>query len=217
MSVKVNLLPRELAADRAARRITGITVGVVLLFVVLLGFLYMAKLNEIAQAEDERDAAQAEVSRLQAEIAQLEQFRQLANEFEARNALLASAMGNEVSFARALNDLSLAFPATSSLRGMTMTAADPAAVAPQAATVDFGEAVATTTFEGYSTERFAPGVETVLVEFDKVATFFNTFLTTAQLEEIGTTEVTTFNGSLQLDEDALTRRYEDGLPEESSQ
>ncbi len=216
MSVKVNLLPRELAADRAARRVTGVTVAVVVLFVALLGLLYMAKLNQIAQAEDERDAVQADVSRLQAEIAQLEQFRQLANEFEARNALLASAMGNEISYARVMNDLSLAFPGTSSLRTMQITAAA-AVETPPTDGVDFGQAVANATYEGYSTERFAPGVETVLVEFDKVSTFFNTFLATAALEEIGTTEVTTFQGSVQLSQDALTRRYEDGLPEEAGQ
>lgn len=215
MSVKVNLLPREAAGVRAARRVTGFTIVAVVLFVAVLGLLYMAKLNEITQAEEEREVVQADISRLQAEIAQLEQFRQLANEFEARNALLAAAMSSEISMARVLNDLSLAFPATSSLRSMQMTAADPTAGTTEGE-VEFGRAAGTATYDGYSTERYAPGVETVLIEFDKVTTFFNTFMATAALEEIGTTEVTSFQGSLQLNEEAYTRRYEDGLPEEAA-
>ncbi len=213
MSVKVNLLPREFAGARAARRTTNLTVVGVMVFALMLGGLYFMKLNEIQQAEGERDTAQADVSRLQAEVASLEQFRQLADQLEARNAVLASAMGSEISFARILNDLSLSFPASSSLRSLQITAqsADPAA-----GEVSFGDAVAGVSYNGYSVERFAPGVETVIVEFDKVSSFFSTFIGSAQLEEIGTTEITGFDGSVQLGEGALTGRYADGLPQEMS-
>jgi outer membrane murein-binding lipoprotein Lpp len=213
MSVKVNLLPQEVAAERAARRTTGLTIAAVLLLVVVLAGVHLLRLGEIGQAEEERDATQAEISRLQAEVAQLEQFRQLADELEARNAVLAAAMGSEISFARMLNDLSLAFPAGSSLRSLTATVLTPEAVSPTGE-VAFGEAVASVAYEGYSVERYAPGVEAVLIEFDKVRSFFSAFVESAQLEEIGTTEVTSFSGSIQVDEDALTGRYADGLPEE---
>jgi hypothetical protein len=215
MSVRVNLLPREDRAAKAARRTTNLTVLGVALFALLLGGLYLMKLNEIAQAEADQETVQADVSRLQAEVASLEQFRQLADELEARNALLASAMGREISFARVMNDMSLAFPANSSLRSMTLAAADPALVA-TADTVAFGETVATVSYEGYSVERFAPGVETVILEFDKVRAFFNAFIGTAAVEEIGTTEVTGYQGTVGLDDAALTGRYANGLPEEAS-
>lgn len=214
MSVRVNLLPREIEVRRRERRITGITAVVVVLFLLLLGGLYMLKLGEVREAEQERDDVQAEVAQLQAEVARLEQFRQLANQLEARNALLATAMEREISFSRVLNDLSLAFPATASLRTLgaevRLGQEVPADGAPQVA---FGEPVASVTFGGYSVERYAPGVETVLVEFDKVRAFFHPYIASAGEEAIGTTDVVQFAGSVQLNEDAFTRRYVNGLPE----
>lgn len=208
MSIMVNLLPREVAAQRVERRTAKITGAAVLVFVGALGGLYSMKLGEIADAEAERDTVQAEVSQLQAEVASLQQFRVLADELDARNTLLAATMAGEVSHARVLNDLSLTFPASSSLRSLSI------AGGVQTGEITFGESVATVTFEGYSTERFAPGVETVLVEFDKVRSFFNTFVDNARVEEIGATDVTAFSGTVGLGDEALTHRYADGLPEE---
>jgi hypothetical protein len=212
MSVRVNLLPREVSAKRGERRATTFTALGVLLFALLLGGLYLMKLGEIREAEDERDQVQAEVSRLEAELASLEQFRQLADELEARNAALASSMGQEISFARVLNDFSLTFPASSSMRSLELAAQ--ASQEPGEGEINFGEAVALLSYDGYSVERYAPGVETVLVEFDKVRSFFNTFIGSAQVEELDGTEVTGFQGAVQLSDEALTNRYADGLPEE---
>lgn len=208
MSVRVNLLPREIEERRAARRTTGISVFAVILFVALLGVLYVLKLNEIRDAEEEREVVRSEVAQLEAQIAELEQFRRLAEELEARNALLADAMGAEVSFARVLNDLSLAFPTSSSLRTLTATLQDP--VPPPGAEQPSVMSVA---FNGYSVERYAPGVEVVIVEFDRVPIFFSTYVTNAQEEELHDSDVTGFTGSVQLNEEARTRRYADGLPE----
>jgi Tfp pilus assembly protein PilN len=208
MSVKVNLLPRELAETVRERRLVNLTIVGVLAFVVLLSLLYVLKLLDVNAAREDRDIAQAEVTRLEARVAELEQFRVLADELENRNTLLATAMAGEVSWSRILNDLSLTFPANSSLRALSGSTAalDPAGT--PVATSGIGNL----TFNGYSVEEYAPGVESVLIEFDKVQAFFNVFLSTAAQEEIGGTEVTTFDGTVLLDEDARTGRYEQGLP-----
>jgi len=143
----------------------------------------------------------------------------LNDELIARNALLAAAMDTEVSFARTLNDLALSFPATASLRTLQLQLeqAGPAgAVAPGAepGAVNLGDAIGTLTFEGYSVERYAPGVESVLLEFGGARSFFNAYLTGAGREEIDETPVVNFSGTVQLDEQAYTQRYENGLPEE---
>jgi hypothetical protein len=121
-------------------------------------------------------------------------------------------MADEVGWARVLNDLSLAFPGTSSLQSLSAVTQDPEQLD---GTVDFGPAIASMSFTGYSIERYAPGVEAVLIEFDKVRAFFNPFLSTASRGDIGATEVTTFTGSVQLDDEAYTRRYDEGLPPEA--
>jgi hypothetical protein len=210
MTVQVNLLPQELAQRERSRQITALAVGLVILWVALLGGLYALKLGELGDAETARDDVQAEVARLEAEVAQLQQYRELADELEARNVLLAEAMATEISYARVLNDLSLSFPASSSMRTLDANTVDPDSAAPGAT---IGAAVATLTFDGYSVERYAPGVETVLVEFGKVPVFFNPYLSTAGTEAIGNTDVIGFNGFVQLGPEAFTRRYENGLPE----
>ncbi len=218
MSIVVNLLPREVAVRRLERRTTMLTTAFVLVFAVALAGLYILKLGEIADAEAERDIVQGQVSQLEAEVASLEQYRLLADELEARNAVLAAAMSGEVSHARILNDLSLAFPSTASLRSLQIASigSDPAAAGAEDG-IDFGDEVARLSYQGYSTERFAPGVEAVLIEFDKVRSFFNTFVDSAAVESIGDTEVTAFSGTVGLDDEAYTRRYADGLPEEINQ
>jgi hypothetical protein len=182
-----------------------------LLYVLLLGGLYALKVGDVNRVRDERDVAQAEVARLQAEVAGLRHFRELADELESRNAVLTAAMANEIGWARVLNDLSLAFPGTSSMQSLSALTPDPD---PDPGAIDFGPAVGSMTFTGYSIERYAPGVEAVLIEFDKVRAFFHPFLSSASRGEIGTTEVTTFTGSVQLDDEAYTRRYDEGLPPE---
>lgn len=207
MSVRVNLLPKEIEQRRVARRITALSVFGVVAFVAVLGLFYVMKLGELAEAQEAREQVRAEVARLEAQVAELEQFRVLAEELEARNALLATAMAPEVSFARVLNDLSLGFPTNSSLRTLTASLDDTTPAGAEQ------PAIMNLTFNGYSVEQYAPGVETVVVEFDKVATFYNAFVTQAQEEEIEGTDVIGFQGSLQLGDDARTGRYTDGLPE----
>lgn len=181
--------------------------------VVVLGVAYTLRLGDVASAEQARDEAQEEVALLQTRLDGLAEFRRLADRMDSRNALLTSAMAREIAYSQVLNNLSLAFPANASLE--TLTIAATADLPPATGAISFGEAVADAEFSGYSVERYAPGVESVLVDFDRVHTFFNTLLTTASTSEIAETEVTSFNGSVSLDTNAYTGRYADGLPPEA--
>jgi len=218
VSASVNLLPREIEVRRRSRRLAALTAGGVGIYVAVLGLLYALKLGDVRQAEQDRDEAQQEVAALQADVAQLQQFQTLNDELLARNTLLAAAMDTEISFARTLNDLALSFPATSSLRTLQlqMEQAGPAGAAPATAAgaVNLGDAIGTLTFEGYSIERYAPGVESVLLELGGVRSFFNSYLSGAGREAIDETPVVNFSGTVQLDEQAYTQRYMNGLPEE---
>ena len=57
------------------------------------------------------------------------------------------------------------------------------------------------------------GENKLVVEFDKVSSFFRTFMATANQVELEGTDVMDFSGSVQLNEAARTGRYDDGLPE----
>ncbi len=243
-TARVNLLPREVAEREQTRRTAAIGAAVFLVFLAVLAFIYFSKLAAVDAAREDRDAEQQRVAVLSAELAQLEQFRQLADQLEEREALLIQALDTEVAVARVLNDLALQFPTTASLRtlGLTVNAdatvaavapvtpSDPAAPVPPAAPAapagperiatppptraDSGEgpSIGTITFEGYSVERYAPGVESVVLQLGEVRSFIGAFVNTAQDEQIGETGVTSFTGVVDLDPDAFTRRYVEGLP-----
>lgn len=212
LAAGVNLLPQEIDTERRARRRATLSAIGVVVFIAVLGGLYVHKLDQVREAEQARDEAATEVANLEQELAQLQEYRELADLLDARNAVLADAMSDEVSFARGLNDLALAFPASASMESLNLTlvAAEPAGDG----AITFGTPVAEVAYTGYSTERYAPGVETVLIEFDRVSSLFNVYMSNAAEEERGTTEVINFNGTAGMDETARTGRYDDGLPVE---
>ncbi len=118
-AAQVNLLPREIGQRQRERRWAGITAVALLVWVAVLTGVYLAKLAAVRDAELERDVAAAEVELLRAEAAALQDFAALDRRLQARNDLLAAAMAEEISWAQTLNDLSLTFPANSSLLTFT--------------------------------------------------------------------------------------------------
>ena len=214
-TVKVNLLPREHAEETRARRVSRLSYTALGVVVLALGGVYANEWNNVRVAEQDRDDAEAEVARLEAELAELEEYRQIAEMLEAREATLAAAMSDEIAWARILNDLSLAFPSDASLESLSATATEPPELAE--GDLDPGDPVGEVTVTGYSIERYAPGVESVLIDFEGARGFFNSFLQTASAEDRADSEITNFNGTINLDDDALTDRYVDGLPAEVDQ
>lgn len=217
-SVRVNLLPREFEERGRERRRAVLSYGALLLVLAGLGFLWFLKQGSVETARIARDEAQAEVARLQAEVAELRQFQELATQLQNGEQVLTFAMAGEVSFARLLNDLALAFPATASLTSLsaTLEAPDTAATGEDAG-IDPGPSIGTLSFTGYSIERYAPGVETVIIDFSRIRDLLNAFLETAAAAEIGDVGVTNFTGTANVAETALTGRYAEGLPPEGLQ
>lgn len=217
MSVRVNLLPREYEERAATRRAAGVAALLVLLLVAILAILQFLKLADIDRAVEERDAAQAEVNRLQAEVARLQEYASIAARLEAGNQILINLMEGEVSWARVLNDLALSFPSTASLTDLQAALLEEQAAQLSAGDVfedNEAEDIGFLTFTGYSIERFAPGVEAVLIRLGDIQSFFQSYLAQAAVEEIGDVNVTGFTGEVRLDATARTGRYAEGLPPE---
>jgi hypothetical protein len=210
VSVRVNLLPGQVRERSTARRGSFLAALLVLLAIAGMAFLFLAKRGAVDDAIADRDAAQAEVNRLQAEVQALGQFQALADELAAGNGLLVTAMGDEIAVARVLNDVSLSLPSTSSLTALTLTRDETEATAGEP---ELGDAVANLLLSGYSIERYAPGVEGVLLQFDQVDGLVLTYLNTAALADIATVQVTSFDANGLLTEEIFTGRYAEGLPE----
>lgn len=216
MSARVNLLPREIEQRARARRTASYTVAAVAVFAALLGLIYLGKLGNLNDARSDRDAAQETVDERRAELASLEEFAQLDREVKARNALLSAAMATEISWARVLNDLALTFPPSSSMLTLEAAAegAAEAGLTDGAAPNPNSRSIGSLAYQGYSVEEFAPGVERVLLKFADVDMFFNPYLAEATEDEQTRPGTVTFLGSLQLNQNARTKRYADGLPPE---
>ncbi|AXV06462.1 Type IV pilus biogenesis protein PilN [Euzebya pacifica] len=213
MSVRVNLLPREFEERSRQRRMVGVGVLVVAAWAALLAFVLLGQLGAVNDAKDERDTAQAEVNRLQAEVQSLAAFQDLADRLNATNAILTTAMDEEVSWAQILNNLALSVPTTASLTTFDGALNEGAPAANEVFTENDAADVGFLNVSGYSTERFAPGVESVLLRFGQVDSFFQQYLSNAAQAEIGDVGVTNFDAEVRLDEDNRTGRYADGLPE----
>ena len=223
---QVNLLPPEITVHRRQRRIAAFSIGLLIAYLGALGLLYVLKLEAVNAARAARDDTQQEVAVLQAEAESLQEYQVLADNVENAETLLTAAMDRELSWARILGDLALAFDQQSSLVGVQAASTEPGVEDVATSTegtgqtdgageIDPGTPVAQVEFTGYSVDRFAPGVEDVLSKFDESAGFFDSYLDTAAEMERGDSEVTDFVGRVKLDDGAYTHRYDDGLPEES--
>lgn len=210
MTVRINLLPSSIQERESARRANVALVLLVILFIAGLVFLYFTKSASVDRAVESRDAAQAEVNQLQAQVQALAAFQALADELAAGNTLLTTAMGDEIAVARILNDVSLSLPSTASLTSLTLSRDDVAAAAD---TVELGDTVANLLVAGYSIERYAPGVEGVLLQFDQVTGLVLTYLNTAAAADIAGVAVTSFDANGLMTEEIFTNRYAEGLPE----
>lgn len=218
----VNLLPREYLVEYRRRRVAVVALGILAAYVVALGVVYSFKQTKVDEARAERDVVAQQVTVLQAEVDSLAEYQQLLTAIGNREALLTAAMDDQLSWARILGDLAFAFSRQASLTEMAAvaTAVDEAQLPAPDAEVDAAEPdptdpVAQVVFTGYSVDRFAPGVAEVLANFEDTDGFMDSYLAIASDEERGGSEVTTFEGRVDLDGGAVTHRFDDGLPEES--
>lgn len=221
-TAQVNLLPPELGAEDLARRIRLAAGAAVLGWVVVLGGVHTVTLAAVAETRDARDAQQTEVTARQATVAELLPFGQLLTRRDEGNTLLTAAMDREVAVAQLLDEIARAFPTAASMRSITLdvstspaiagvvpVATDPAGAPDPAA--DSGP-IGGLTFEGYTIEGYAPGVQSVLEAFSQGNRLVDGYAVSAQEEDLEGVLVTGFSGRADVTKDALTGRYANGLP-----
>ena len=208
MSVRVNLLPQETAERQAAARQRGITVLVVLLLVALLGAAYWWQLARVSDARDELATEEEQVAELQGEVAALSEFEELRIRHEDTLATISTTLDGESSVAGILQDLAAVMP--------TDTQLDTLGLVLNEAGVDDATGTRTAgnfTANGQTLTSHAPGVERLLLSLDKVAAFRDLHVNSSTLE-VEDEDFATFSVDGQLGPEILTRRYENGLPEE---
>lgn len=238
--VGVILLPSRYADARRAKKVTQISVvaGTLALSAIALGSALVWRQTQEMQVE--RDALQARVDTLQSQVAALNEFQAQANRLNKVNQDLKTVMSSEVSWARMLNDLSMTVPGTATLEGFSASidpvaatnvasSVDPSAVVSDQASDDPNAepkppiSIGDISIEGYSIEKYSPGVETVLARFDEVLSYSDVFLSSTSKTETegvvdgqssgGDVTKSEFSTAIKIGPAALTGRYRDGLPE----
>lgn len=193
--VQVNLLPTEVDQKNAARRTQGLIglVGLGLIAILAVGYLW--QVGQVNDAQVVLDEETAKAQALRKEVQELSEFRRLADQGEAVDAMIAAMMSGEASLAGVLQDLAAVMPSDASIATLSV------------AVNGDGGTVAST---GVSLLGHAPGLERLLIAMDKVAAFEDVFFASSTVDEAG---VANFSFSFSLTRLILTNRYADGLPE----
>lgn len=242
VTVGVVLLPPRYAEAKRSRRVTQISLvaGTLCLSAIALGSALVWRNTQEITAE--RDAMQARVNTLQSQVTALNEFKAQADRLASANKDLTAVMSSEVSWARMLNDLSMTVPATATLEGFNASidviaaanlaaSVDPSAVETDKPSESISEppkppvSIGEINIEGYSIERYSPGVETVLARFDEVLSYSDVFLSSTSATKAdgvlsgqapatsGELTKSQFSTNIKIGTAALTGRYANGLPE----
>ena len=206
MSVRVNLLPqatRERGRAGQQRLIAGGVVAVVLL---ALGGVWFWANSQVRDAEDRLAQEQTTTADLRGQQAELVAFRDLANRRDRVDEVLSESLGGEVSIAAVLQDLAAVMPDDTQFDTLSITiqpTTDPAPVR-----------IGTFSITGQSLTNHAPGVERVLLSFERLSTFGDLFLNSSTLDTEADDPIVSFSLDGAIRVEARTERYRDGLPEE---
>lgn len=204
MSVRVNLLPREIGERNRARRqrvLAGIAAAGV---VAALGGAYALQVNRMAAAEERLAAEEAVLSGLQSDLTELRPFDDLERDHTAADAAIATALGTEVSLAGVLQDVAAVTPVGTALTTLSI---ETPGILPE----DAVDSVGSVTIEGMTIDGHAPGVEELLVALDNSGSLHDVVLSRSEVDD--DTGAVLVNAVTQLDPTARTDRYAAGLPE----
>ena len=208
MSVKVNLVPRDVARRQRANRAYGFVGAGFLGLLVIFGFLYWMQVQRVNDAQDVVDEEQARVAALQADLNALSDYQQLQGRLEDANQLITLALGSEASIAGILQDVAAVMPGDAQLNSLAVSVGSIAEPGLGDVRPSFGAIQLT----GLSIRGHAPGLERLLLEFDKIAAFSDIYFSNSTLDPIS--GQSTFGVSVDLGPEILTGRYLLGIPEE---
>lgn len=206
MSVRVNLLPREVEQRNIERRRrAGMAIGAIV-FIALLAALYVWQVGQVNDAKDRLAIEEQERDRLQGEVNRLNEFAQLESRVQEIDTQVATTLSGEVSFARILQDIATVMPTDATLGNLALSTSGQIPQEPAGRFV-----VGTVTASGMSLGGHAPGLERLLIAFEKAGSFSNLFFGSSTVDDEG---VSTFSITFDLGPEVLTGRYVAGVPEE---
>ncbi|MGB8649506.1 MAG: PilN domain-containing protein [Mycobacteriales bacterium] len=206
---RVNLLPPEIAEQRAFRRIQFALGAAVLASVAVVGLLYMSASHSVSSANSDLAAATQQNTSLQSQVAQFHDVTSIYAQAAAAQAQLTTAMGDEVRYSQLLNDLSLSVPSNVWLTSVAFTqggSSVPAAAAAAAAAAPG----APTQIGTFTVSGVAFSHDDVAVWLESIAglkTYANPYFSSSTEALIGTRKSVNFGSTAAVTSAALSGRY----------
>jgi len=196
---QVNLLPSELRAREATRRLTSVVVIVGVIVLGLVGLFYFFQVMNLSRAQDDLAAQEGVNQQLQAQVNDLQRFQELQSQLEAKQALVKSVFVGEVSWSNVLVDISHVIPSDAYLTSLTGLIAAPTATP----TTGGPTLIGNISFTGVVKQT--DPLATWLTRLGQVDGWENAWMTSAT-ENAPFSRIYTFNSGLDLSVDAATRR-----------
>lgn len=202
---KVNLLPVEISEGARFRNLQAALALVVFLAIGIVGVLSYLASGEVSDAQQQVDAAQAQTTDLQGQVASYVSVPKLYAQVALANAQLAQAMGQEVRYSFVLRDLSLSIPSSIYLDTLTMT--QPVDAPDSVRGAWGGTGITSVTFHGT-----APTLNDVAAWLDSLTKskyYSDPYVTAAIRADVKATTPFAFDSSVIITPRALTHRYAD--------
>ena len=213
MMRRIDLLPPVYAEQRRERRNVFLAVvSGLLVFLVLLGYWLVLGFR-ISQADKDLAVVQSRNSGLQAQIAELQTFRDLAEELAAKSQALQEVMAGDIDWPAVLTEVALVTPGEVWLAQLTASAArtegeTPVGTETAAVRVSEAEPLGRILFQGRSLTM--NGVARFMIQLSKLREFSAAYLNNASESQLEGRSVIDFETSVELGRKALSNRFQDG-------
>ncbi|GAC1323695.1 MAG: hypothetical protein NVSMB13_04000 [Mycobacteriales bacterium] len=201
---RVNLLPPEIAERVRLRKVQGGMLGAVVIAAGAVVALYIGASHNADAAQKQLAVQQAEQTKLQAQVDKLSNVSAVYAQVASREAMLRTALSNEVLWSHYLNDLSLSMPNNVWLTSVAIT--QPTGAAPPAASTVLGDpGIAKVTFAGVGLVH--DDVANWLESLAKEKGYSSPYFSNSTEGLIGTRKTVTFSSNVTVTKDALSGRY----------
>jgi Tfp pilus assembly protein PilN len=205
---RVNLLPPEIAEAQRFRRFQLAMGAAVVVAVVAVGGLYWHTKHDVSSAQSQLNAAQAQQAATQQKLNSLQSVGTTYADVAAKQAELASAMGQEIKWSNVLNDLSLRIPSNvwlTAISATESTAGGTATTSPATGAVVDPDAIGSVNFSGVGLKQ--GDVATWLDALAREKGFIDPTFSSASEGLIGSRKVYNFNTAADVNKLILSNRY----------
>lgn len=212
MMRRIDLLPSAYEERRRQRRnVTTVLIAGALVLLLLIGWWFYLGI-QINNAEDDLAAVQTRNAALEAQIAELQRFADLAAEVEAKRTALQTVFAGDIDWPALLTEIAMVVPGEVWLTSLTASAGQTEGAAPvgtetAAIRIDPTEPFGRMQFNGRSLSM--PGVARWMIRLESVREFFAVYLNDAAVSEVEAgVDVVDFDTTLELSNRSASRRFQ---------